>query len=193
MTRKQQGIVLFLSLSLILFFALAESLSPGRSFFPQAPGRIPLAEGPGQRTRLEADEAAHHRGSNRFQGRSNIPETVEKKEGMAAERHWATEDLSRQIVIDSRIRPEATLNGKREGDTEVLGPIQKQILSIPININTAPLEELDALPGIGPHTAQAIIDFRGRFGPFQSLEDLMKVRGIGPKKLATLRPHIILQ
>jgi competence protein ComEA len=49
-----------------------------------------------------------------------------------------------------------------------------------ININTATLEELDSLPGIGPTTAQKIIEYRQQHGPFQTIEDIMNVSGIGP-------------
>lgn len=49
-----------------------------------------------------------------------------------------------------------------------------------VNINSASSDELEALPGIGPTTAQKIIDYRNENGPFSTIEDIMNVSGIGP-------------
>jgi competence protein ComEA len=62
-----------------------------------------------------------------------------------------------------------------------------------VNINTATAEQLDALPGVGPATAAKIVAERQANGPFSSAEDLGRVAGIGPKKLADLRTLIVVR
>ena len=56
-----------------------------------------------------------------------------------------------------------------------------------ININTATQELLETLPGIGPTTAKAIIDYREENGPFATIDDLLKVPGIGPSTMEELQ------
>lgn len=61
-----------------------------------------------------------------------------------------------------------------------------------ININRASAEELDALPGIGPAKARAIIEYRETYGEFETPEQLMEVKGIGPKTFERLKDQIEL-
>jgi competence protein ComEA len=61
-----------------------------------------------------------------------------------------------------------------------------------VNINTADSDELQRLPGVGPSTAQKIADYRSQIGRFTSIDQLMDVKGIGPKKLEKMRPFVAL-
>jgi competence protein ComEA len=60
----------------------------------------------------------------------------------------------------------------------------------PIDLNSATVEQLQELPGIGPGTAKAIVRFREKSGPFQRVEDLLAIRGITKKRLEKLRPYV---
>jgi len=61
----------------------------------------------------------------------------------------------------------------------------------PLDLNTANADQLDGLPGVGPATAQKIIDYRQAHGPFRSIDELEGVPGIGPSKLAQLKGLVI--
>ncbi|MFA7537814.1 MAG: helix-hairpin-helix domain-containing protein [Candidatus Cloacimonadaceae bacterium] len=75
---------------------------------------------------------------------------------------------------------------KKTGSTSV----PKSQLTNIVNINTAGIEELCTLPGIGEVKAQAIIDYRNQNGKFNSVEDIINVKGIGPKTLEKIRSRI---
>ena len=59
-----------------------------------------------------------------------------------------------------------------------------------VNLNTASEAELDAIKGIGPGKAKAIVEYRDKNGPFKTVDDLKKVKGFGEKSLAKLRPEL---
>jgi len=61
-----------------------------------------------------------------------------------------------------------------------------------VNINTATVPELDALPGIGPTTAQAIVDYRLEHGLFQALQDIQNVPGVGPATYDGIKDYITI-
>ena len=60
----------------------------------------------------------------------------------------------------------------------------------PVNINTATSEQLQTVPGIGPATAEKIIQMRKSYGAFKSVDDLLAIRGIGPKRLEKMRKYL---
>src|SRR5262249_41550302 len=61
----------------------------------------------------------------------------------------------------------------------------------PININAANSEQLQEVPGIGPATAEKILQMRKSYGPFKSVDDLLAIRGIGPKRLEKMRKFLV--
>jgi competence protein ComEA len=59
-----------------------------------------------------------------------------------------------------------------------------------VNINTAPAEQLERLPGVGPKTAARIIEYRQKNGGFKKVEELMNVRGIGEKAFLKMKAQL---
>jgi competence ComEA-like helix-hairpin-helix protein len=65
--------------------------------------------------------------------------------------------------------------------------------SKPFDINTATFDQFHSLPGIGPVTAQRILDYRKKSGPFTRVEDLMAVRGISQARLDKIRQYVMVK
>jgi competence protein ComEA len=85
-----------------------------------------------------------------------------------------------QILVPARGRASAAdANGAATG-----------VPAPPVNLNTATPEQLDGLDGVGPATARKIVEFRRAHGGFGSLQDLDKIPGIGPKRIAALRGKV---
>lgn len=81
----------------------------------------------------------------------------------------------------------STSGGARSNTGKLTAPGQGVV-----HINSAGLEELQRLPGVGPATAQKILEYRRSFGGFRSPEQIMDVSGIGPKKYEKMRPFLAL-
>ncbi len=100
-----------------------------------------------------------------------------------------------QLLLDSLVQTQSTLAvaGAQQqdtpGDTQRLRPRRKAEPTEPVNINTASKAELMTLPGVGEVIAERILEYR-RAKRFETPEELMEVKGIGPKKFERLRPYI---
>jgi competence protein ComEA len=91
----------------------------------------------------------------------------------------------RQIVVPRRVAGAAPAAAPGAGAPAVPGAPAP-----PIDLNTATLEQLDTLDGVGPATAQKILAYRQEHGGFGSVEELGEVAGIGEKRLAALRDRV---
>ena len=78
-----------------------------------------------------------------------------------------------------------TVQTERPAREEEIAPVR-----VLVNINTATAEELETVTGIGPVLAQSILDYRAEHGDFESVDELMNVRGIGSAKLDAMRDEI---
>ncbi len=59
-----------------------------------------------------------------------------------------------------------------------------------INLNTATIEQLQTLPGIGPATAKSILDYRAKVGKFNKVEEILNIKGIGEKKYQQIKDRL---
>ena len=92
----------------------------------------------------------------------------------------------RQVLVPPKPSRSAVAAAAAPGGSVPATPEQ------PINLNTATLEQLDTLDGVGPSTAQKILDYRTEHGGFTSIDELDQISGIGEKRLAALRERVRL-
>jgi len=92
-----------------------------------------------------------------------------------------------QVVVPRRVAGGVATTAPTAAAADPSAPPQQ-----PVSLNTATAEQLDTLDGVGPATAQKILDWRRQHGGFRSIDDLGEVPGIGPKKLAALRTKVQL-
>jgi len=93
-----------------------------------------------------------------------------------------------QIVVPRKGAPGA---GSAGAGAATSGAASSGGTAAPVQLSTATVEQLDALPGIGPVTAQKIVDYRAAHGPFRSVDDLESVPGIGPARVDQLRGLVV--
>ncbi len=129
--------------------------------------------------------AVRRPGLYRLREGSRIAEAVERAGGATRRADLSLVNLAApvadgiQVVVPRRAPAGAGAAAAQSGAAEAPAG--------PVHLNTATLEQLDALPGVGPSTAQKILDFRQEHGAFTSVDELDAVPGIGPARLEQLR------
>jgi competence protein ComEA len=131
--------------------------------------------------------AVRRPGLYRLPGRSRTADAVEQAGGATATADLSLVNLAApvsdgaQVVVPSRAPPAGA------GGPPAAAGQGGEAAQGPVHLNTATLEQLDSLPGVGPVTAQKILDYRQKHGAFSSLDDLDAIPGIGPARLEQLR------
>jgi len=203
-------LALYLALGLLVCFLGARYLRSPATTAPvpaSAPvARQPATTAPAPGVRLERADGGlvvvHVAGAVRRPGLYRLPagarvdDALRRAGGPARRADLTAVNLAakledgRQILVP-RLPPPVAGGGAGGGSAAASGGQgQAGPPAAPINLNTATLEQLDTLDGVGPGIATRILDYRQQHGGFRRVEELAEVPGIGAKRLATLTPLV---
>ena len=139
-----------------------------------------------QRLTVHVAGAVRRPGLYRLAEGKRVADAVARAGGATAKADTAAINLAApladgiQVLVPSRVVVAAgsAAAGSSESGSAAAGPV---------SLSSATVEQLDALPGVGPVTAQKIVDYRAEHGGFRSVDDLDAIPGIGPARLEQLR------
>jgi competence protein ComEA len=174
----------------VLLLLLVRHLRGGGSAAPAVTPVQPVAKPKTVAQKLlviDVAGAVRHPGLYRLRSGSRIDDAIALAGGATAKAQLDTVNLAapvadgEQIVVPGRGVAVAAAGATAAGSSP----------SAPLDLNSATLEELENLPGIGPVTAQKILDYRQQHGAFHSVAELQGVPGIGPAHMAQLKGLVI--
>lgn len=180
------------SLALILLlgrFVLGAGTTTPAAPLPPPPAAAAGVTGlPSSRVVVDVVGAVRRPGLYRLAQGSRIADALARAGGATGKADLAQVNLAapladgEQVVVPRRGPPGTAAGGAPPASGAPAGPVQ---------LSTATLEQLDTLPGVGPATAQKILDYREKHGAFSSVDELDAVPGIGPKRLEQLRDLVV--
>jgi competence protein ComEA len=194
---QHRRFLLAAAVALVLLLLAARFILPAGTTTPAAPLPPPPAPGASatgtSSTRVVVDVvgAVRRPGLYRLASGSRIADAVARAGGASGRADLAQVNLAAPIADGEQIVvPKRGLAGAAPpaaGGTGGSGGTP----TAPVQLSTATLEQLDSLPGIGPVTAQKILDYRTKHGAFSSVDELDAVPGIGPARMDQLRDLVV--
>jgi competence protein ComEA len=154
--------------------AVSASASPGSS------------AGPANSIVVDVVGAVHKPGVYDFAQGARVIDAVRAAGGFLPDAEPQAINLARPLVDGEQV----VVPKKGETPPAATGGGSAQQPGGKVNINSATASDFENLPGIGPVLAQKIVDYRDQHGPFRSIQDLMKVTGIGQKKFDSLSAYV---
>ena len=177
--------------AVVLLLLLLRHLGGGGSATPavtplQAPVRPKAA--PAQLLVVDVAGAVRHPGLYRLRSGSRIDDAIASAGGATAKAQLDTVNLAAPVADGEQV----VVPGRGvAGVAAASAPAAGSSPTAPLDLNSATLEQLENLPGIGPVTAQKILDYRQQHGAFHSVAELQGVPGIGPAHMAQLKGLVI--
>jgi competence protein ComEA len=190
---RRQALVAAVVLGILLLLAgklLLRAGAPGAARPIPRPARV---SAPQAAPRLVVDVvgAVRRPGLYRLRDGARVADAVDRAGGSTAKADLEGINLAAPIVDGQQVVvPRKVAAGARPTAGEGLSGAGASPTG-PVSLSTATLEELDALPGVGPVTAQKILDYRTEHGAFRSVDELDAVSGIGPARLDSLRDLVV--
>ena len=168
--------------------------APGARPAPAASVRVDRAGG--GRVTVHVAGAVHRPGVYRLAPGARVDDALRRAGGPRPRADLTAVNLAarledgRQVLVPERGGAPTTAAPGTPATATAGAPAGGAAPAQPVNLNTATLEQLDTLDGVGPGIAKRILDYRRQHGGFRRVEELGEVPGIGAKRLATLTPLV---
>lgn len=167
--------------------ASASAASPGSA---TRPGAAVVRQAPAERPLVHVVGAVRRPGVYRLSPGQRVQDAIRRAGGAGRGADLQAINLAAKVADATQVvvpRRGAAVAG---APAATAGAPAAGAASAPVNLNSATAEQLDTLDGVGPATAQKILEFRRQHGGFRSVDDLAQVSGIGPKRLEALRSQV---
>ena len=174
----------------VLLLLLIRHLGGGGSAAPAVTPVRPVAHPRSTASKLlvvDVAGAVRRPGLYRLRAGSRVDDAIASAGGATAKAQLGAVNLAAPIADGEQI----VVPGRGVAAAAVGSPDAGSSPSAPLDLNSATLEQLENLPGIGPVTAQKILDYRQQHGAFHSVAELQGVPGIGPAHMAQLKGLVI--
>ena len=184
LSRRQVALV---ALALLVVLAVAgkrlASTGAAESHSASAPAELALAAAPAVRPRLVVHVvgAVRHPGLYRLRDGARVADAVSRAGGAARAADLSALNLAAPLADGAQVLVPRRQPGAPAAATVGTGA------GPPLSLATATVDQLDELPGVGPVTAQKIVDYRRQHGGFHSVEELDAIPGIGPARIEQLK------
>ena len=188
--RKDQLVIVLLLALAILFIGLFRPSHPFRSML--APSENNLKTEPHRQWIIEVTGAVKNPGIYSFDTPTTADQAIQNAGGPVGEHRLLFDTPGHALDTGMRIELQESNGDRLRLIITPMGSRERFVLSIPIDLNQADVEDLVMIPGISHRLARRIVEFRESHGPFKTWHELRRVKGIGPKKVERFRSDLSL-